>query len=201
MKKTLCSAVLCSALFGVNAAQAAVLTFDDIGIGSIANGYGGLNWSNMSTLDSSTRIESGYVHGVISGTNVAYNPWENMAVVLSDNDFTFNGAYFTAAWNDGLTVLAQGFKNGVQQYSSSYVIDSLSPTWLSFNFLGINELRLSSFGGSDHGYGGIGAHFAMDNFTFNENVSAVPVPAAVWLFGSGLMGLLGFNRKRAQSAA
>ncbi|WAK02475.1 VPLPA-CTERM sorting domain-containing protein [Methylobacter sp. YRD-M1] len=31
--------------------------------------------------------------------------------------------------------------------------------------------------------------------------SQVPVPAAVWLFGSGLVGLLGFNRKRAQSAA
>jgi hypothetical protein len=32
-------------------------------------------------------------------------------------------------------------------------------------------------------------------------VSAVPVPAAVWLFGSGLVGLLGFNRKRSQSLA
>jgi len=29
-------------------------------------------------------------------------------------------------------------------------------------------------------------------------VSAVPVPAAVWLFGSGLLGLLGFMRRRRQ---
>jgi hypothetical protein len=28
-------------------------------------------------------------------------------------------------------------------------------------------------------------------------VSAVPVPAAVWLFGSGLLGLLGYSRRRA----
>ncbi len=28
------------------------------------------------------------------------------------------------------------------------------------------------------------------------NVGAVPVPAAVWLFGSGLIGLLGFARRR-----
>ncbi len=29
-----------------------------------------------------------------------------------------------------------------------------------------------------------------------QQISAVPVPAAVWLFGTGLMGLLGFTRKR-----
>jgi hypothetical protein len=38
-------------------------------------------------------------------------------------------------------------------------------------------------------------------FQITTDVSAVPVPAAVWLFGSGLMGLLGFNRKRAQPLA
>jgi len=31
---------------------------------------------------------------------------------------------------------------------------------------------------------------------FVENVSAVPVPAAVWLFGSGLMGVIGVARRR-----
>ena len=30
----------------------------------------------------------------------------------------------------------------------------------------------------------------------NPKVSAVPVPAAVWLFGSGLLGLAGFSRRR-----
>ena len=32
--------------------------------------------------------------------------------------------------------------------------------------------------------------------SFNGVVSAVPVPAAVWLFGSGLLGLLGVARRR-----
>lgn len=32
-----------------------------------------------------------------------------------------------------------------------------------------------------------------------ENVSAVPVPAAVWLFGSALLGLMGVSRKKATS--
>ena len=30
----------------------------------------------------------------------------------------------------------------------------------------------------------------------NVSVSAVPVPAAVWLFGSGLIGLAGFARRK-----
>ena len=29
------------------------------------------------------------------------------------------------------------------------------------------------------------------------SISAVPVPAAVWLFGSGLLGLLGISRRKA----
>ncbi len=51
--------------------------------------------------------------------------------------------------------------------------------------------------------GGVGDKLQGDvyaNFSVSQ-VSQVPVPAAVWLFGSGLMGLLGFNRKRAQPLA
>ena len=31
---------------------------------------------------------------------------------------------------------------------------------------------------------------------FEGNVSAVPIPAAVWLFGSGLLGLIGITRRK-----
>ena len=34
---------------------------------------------------------------------------------------------------------------------------------------------------------------------FNVTVSAVPVPAAAWLFGSGLLGLVGVARRRRQA--
>ena len=42
--------------------------------------------------------------------------------------------------------------------------------------------------------------WAMDNlevgvFTKYGNPSAVPLPAAAWLFGSGIMGLFGLRRK------
>lgn len=38
--------------------------------------------------------------------------------------------------------------------------------------------------------------FAAGTATFSTGVSQVPVPAAVWLFGSGLMGLVGAARRR-----
>ncbi len=38
--------------------------------------------------------------------------------------------------------------------------------------------------------------FSLDDVTFGS-VSAVPVPAAVWLFGSGLLGLIGIAKRKA----
>ena len=37
--------------------------------------------------------------------------------------------------------------------------------------------------------------------SYELNVSAVPVPAAVWLFGTALFGLLGFRKKASMAAA
>lgn len=56
-------------------------------------------------------------------------------------------------------------------------------------------------------YGNSGYSFSEATGTFNNATlsaagpSAVPVPAAVWLFGSGLMGLLGFTKKKATLSA
>ncbi|MEW6330078.1 MAG: VPLPA-CTERM sorting domain-containing protein [Pseudomonadota bacterium] len=44
-------------------------------------------------------------------------------------------------------------------------------------------------------FGGVAYALHMEGVV-NQGVSAVPVPAAVWLFGSGLMGLVGIARRR-----
>jgi hypothetical protein len=41
-----------------------------------------------------------------------------------------------------------------------------------------------------------GANAALTGSPINLNVAAVPVPGAVWLFGSALMGLIGAQRKK-----
>jgi hypothetical protein len=43
---------------------------------------------------------------------------------------------------------------------------------------------------------GFSANFDMTSMTLASVVPAVPVPAAVWLFGSGLLGLVGVARRR-----
>ena len=40
------------------------------------------------------------------------------------------------------------------------------------------------------------ANIAFDNLRIDFQAAAVPVPAAAWLFGSGLLGLIGVARKR-----
>jgi hypothetical protein len=45
------------------------------------------------------------------------------------------------------------------------------------------------------------ATLSATGFTFSNSVAAVPLPAAVWLLGSGLLGLVGVGRRKAVAVA
>jgi hypothetical protein len=65
--------------------------------------------------------------------------------------------------------------------------------------LGINGQttpQLLRFATTDGNYGDNGGAFTISV----SPLTAVPVPAAAWLMGSGLMGLLGLARRRASRA-
>jgi hypothetical protein len=67
---------------------------------------------------------------------------------------------------------------------------------VSLGFSGIAAYALFDFSTDSNRY-------IIDNFigTFgsSEDITPVPIPAAAWLFGSGLLGLMGFTRKKATS--
>jgi hypothetical protein len=190
--------VLTVSLCATSQASAAVLTFDDVGVHGtvIPNGYGGFNWSNIRVADRTSVPGGGYGNGTISGNFTAYNTLGNPAA-LSGPVFTFNGAYFTAAFNNGLTIQLLGLLGGTTLFSQSVVVDTTGPTWAQLDWVGIDALSFTSSGGVNYGLGGGGTQFVMDNFTFNEPIApVVPEPGTLALMIGGGVAVAGAARRR-----
>jgi hypothetical protein len=151
-----------------------VITFDDISLppiynsyGSIPNGYQGLNWNNFYVIYSAALPLSGYAAGMVSFPNAAFNSTGAPASLSSTTPFTFTSGYFTAAWNDGLTVQVQGLNSGTVLYTQSLVLSAATPMLVTFNWQGVTEVDFAASGGTLHaGYnGGPGTQFVMDNLS------------------------------------
>jgi hypothetical protein len=63
----------------------------------------------------------------------------------------------------------------------------------------IDDSRIS-FSGDDIwiNMSGLSLYDSNDSVTLSFTTSVVPLPAAVWLFGSGLLGLVGVARRKAR---
>ena len=67
--------------------------------------------------------------------------------------------------------------------------DSAGGNWFDLSETGLDSIlyvKLEDMGGGSRG-------LRLDGFV---GVSAVPIPGAIWLLGTGLLGLIGFRRKR-----
>jgi hypothetical protein len=176
-------------------AGASMLTFDEWGAGysDIPDGYGEFHW-----VDKDTGISWGYINaysgaaieqGTVSKPNVAYNGFGVDVWITRDSAFTFNGAYFTAWYEETLNIVIKGYLGSTPLFETTVVANSTAPVYASLNWSGIDRLTFSPMSSAtDRWYN----HFSMDNFKYNE---AVPIPGAVWLLGSGLLGLIGLKRR------
>jgi hypothetical protein len=148
-----------------------------------------------------TTTSAGASHGGLptaGDTNDITAPWGFFGNTGSDFVTTavtgsttagLNFSGWTVTWNGipaipmGAGAWAAGFSNGVGNftwdgvYGNSYVLDyhGTVPT------------------GDPSGFGGVKYALHMVGVV---NAAAVPVPAAVWLFGSGLLGLVGIARRK-----
>jgi hypothetical protein len=178
-------------------AGAALLTFDDLtpppGAMQIPNGYEGFQWNNFYVSNAATYSgnPSGYLAGMISRPNVAFNWFANPAQLSNVNPFDLNSGYFTGAWNDGLQLEVRGYIGLTLAYDNTYTLSATAPSLLNFNYFGVTSVDFISSGGIHHpGYdSGAGTHFAMDNLT----VTIVPEPSAVALL---MLGMLGWRKLR-----
>lgn len=92
-----------------------------------------------------------------------------------------------------------GFSSSLSVYKDAFSNNVLS-THMPFNTSSTNLLLTESEAGlySFSVYGQSAAEagtFSLD-YSLQVEVSAVPVPAAIWLFGSGFIGLVGIARKK-----
>jgi len=203
---TLISLVLLG--FSISSASAVVLTFDDLPGGSNQNTYGDMLPYNQfkfsATLDWLDLEGSRWNYGAHSGDFGILNNLGGVGEITlaGGADFTFDGLW-AKAWStpkesggaDTVFGSLSGYNNGGLVWSTSTGLNG------SYKFFGaqpglIDELHL-----------GLGDFFLVDDISLNDSsippvsssippVSLVPVPAAVWLFGTALIGLAGFSKRR-----
>jgi len=153
---------------------------------------------------------SGFDLGMSSGGVVLSWNENNIQLTSTINDITASlpsgmldfGSSLSAADVNGnrtATISAGGFSN--------YADGSGFFSFATLNFLAVPPPSVSTLVVSASTFGGWqdGQAFAqpvtIDAFnSASIHVNAVPVPAAAWLFGSGLIGLVGIARRKPQVA-
>lgn len=186
-------------------ARAVLLTFDDVPGGSRQDTHGDMTPYNefkfSETLDWLDLEGSRWDYGAHSGDFGLLNNLGGIGIITAagNADFTFDGlwakAWHTPKESGGAdTVLGSlsGYNDGALVWSTTTGLNG------SYKFFGaqlglIDELHL-----------GLGNFFLVDDISLNDSskkilnapVSPVPAPATFWLFGTALIGLAGFSKRR-----
>jgi hypothetical protein len=151
--------ILAAGLLTHTCARAETLTFETFTPGmdhfSLPNGFGGLTWENFQVLNAVNHgFRTGYRNGMISPNNVIFNPFGDPAAIRCSSHFQLISAFMTAAVIDGLEVHVRGLAGGLPLYDETYVLSTESPSYIEFNWEGIDRVEFSSTPGSQ---------FAIDN--------------------------------------
>ena len=172
MKALILAVLLCS-VCSVARAVDPVIGFDDLpGTGKpVPANYHGLNYNNLNYLSTlGVTNASGYLAGVVTSYEVVYNDFGNPASITAGL-FDLVSADLTAAWNDNLQFVAQGYIKGTLVYSQTNLLSATAPTLVQFNFYGVDEVVFSSSGGTRYGgYVGSGTQFVLDNLSVTTYV-------------------------------
>ena len=132
-----------------------------------------------------------------TGTYISASTGESVTSVAGANDYweilgyssALNPTLDTDA-NSGSWIARQTLTNGFNgNVTLSSAFDNISAFWIHYAGYQQTPADGKQFG------------MTLDNVHVNAAVAAVPVPAAAWMFLSGMMGLLAFGKKKAQLAA
>jgi hypothetical protein len=166
-------------------AQATLITFDDLPVEYIPDGYAGLDWTNVVAGNVIGAGGPGYTTGLVSSPNFAYNGGlfgylaGPAAFSVPSGTFTFNSGYFTSAYFDE-SVTVTGYLLGSTVDTVTFDISTSGPVFETFNWSGIDTV--SFIGQQVRLIGTARSQVVIDNLTIND----VPGP----IIGSGLPGLI-----------
>ncbi len=184
MKRQMKTIVLLSALLGLGSVQAATITYETRSITSGVNSADfEASWYAQTSEITSVNITD---FSLIWGGN---NTFSHLIIDFSSDasqllfqlgvDAGYGGALYLnraliAKKTNNLGKLMFSYTNAIS--AGNYILETF---WAGDCCNGANSGQFSLVGSNQQGLS-----------------SPVPVPAAVWLFGSGIAGLVGFSRKK-----
>ena len=186
-------------------AHAAPLHFDDLvssgpAIKGIVNGYQGLNWQAVFSLNTAAfSTSTGYGKAAVSPTGAAMIGGSFGRFGSDDETFDLGSLYMTSIWRNGLNVLVEGVRNGSVVNSTTVVLNTTGPQKFDFNWSNLNWVRFTASGGTRISPYGDGMYFAFDDAGVARNIqpAGVPVPEPATL-GLAAVGLAAALRRRAR---
>lgn len=155
----------------------------------ISQGYQGFNygggWGNNSWVND-TKLPISANYGVsITPLGAAWSDGGTGLELTRSNLgelFDFYSVSLNVGYSEDVTL--KGFKNGVETNSwTGHILNQFAYTDITLNWLGVDKVTFSN-----------GANL----FVTNLNTSSVPLPAAIWLFGSAMAGFGWLGRGRSK---
>ena len=137
-----------------------------------SSGYKDMKWHNrFYVLNGSTYCcNAGYKTAVKSGTQVAFNAWDEQNVWFESKDgkeFNFKYFYVASAWDNSQNLKIKAYKNGTQKYirnnltTTGVTIERYNRKKITVNFNDVDKIMFYNSG----------SHVAYDDFNWDKTTT------------------------------
>jgi len=146
----------------------------------------------------STLSMDGSTQNTIAGGTMTFTAEIATGGILNSGSFSIGGTVASLGFNSGTLLTGDlidfGFLNSSQtlEFLFNPTGGDLASSYTFGSGQGGIILAISGYNGDD-----FNSSFSTSAYNGIADVAPVPVPAAAWLFGSGLLGLVGIARRKA----